>query len=194
MRLRPATPEEAEARIQRKVELHQRYASPNRTAIAAVAGELRLPIASHDDRTLEDVERAAEAGVSISEFPVTLEAAEEATRLGLRVLMGGPNLVLGRSHSGNASASEVAEKGWLDGLTSDYVPASMLHGAFLLAQNRGFSLPEAIAMVTSAPAEMVGLKDRGKIEVGLRADLARVRCVAGIPRVISVWRSGTRVV
>jgi alpha-D-ribose 1-methylphosphonate 5-triphosphate diphosphatase len=48
-------------------------------------------------------------------------------------------------------------------------------------------------MVTSAPARMVNLRDRGSIEIGLRADLVRVRPVGGIPRVISVWREGLRV-
>lgn len=182
-----------ELQLRMKLEFHHRYAGPNRKAIASIAREYGLPLASHDDRTVADIEHGAAAGVSISEFPVTLEAAEAASAKGMDVLMGGPNLVLGRSHSGNASASDVAGRGWLDALTSDYVPSSMLQGAFLLAECCGRSLPEAIAMVTSAPARMVHLNDRGAIEVGLRADLVRVRPVGGIPRVVSVWREGQRV-
>jgi alpha-D-ribose 1-methylphosphonate 5-triphosphate diphosphatase len=189
----PKTSAELDARLNQKIEFHQRYATPNRDAIAADARELGLPLASHDDRTVDDVSRAAAAGVSISEFPVTLEAAEAARKHRLSVLMGGPNLVLGGSHSGNAAASDVAKHGWLDGLTSDYVPASLLHGAFLLSQEHGFPLEEALAMVTSAPAAMVGLKDRGAIEPGLRADLVRVRCAGDVPRVVCVWRGGERV-
>jgi alpha-D-ribose 1-methylphosphonate 5-triphosphate diphosphatase len=184
---------EAEARLSVKLAAHHRYAGPNRAAIASMARDLGLPLASHDDRTAREVKEGAAAGVSICEFPVTLEAAGTARALGLSVLMGGPNLVLGRSHSGNAAASDVAARGWLDGLTSDYVPSSMLQGAFLMAEREHRGLPEAIAMVTSAPARMARLDDRGSIEAGMRADFIRVRSIGGIPRVISVWREGTRV-
>ena len=90
-------------------------------------------------------------------------------------------------------SARLAARGWLDGLTSDYVPSSMLQGAFLMAERERRGLPEAIAMVTSAPARMARLDDRGSIETGLRADFIRVRSIGGIPRVISVWREGTRV-
>jgi alpha-D-ribose 1-methylphosphonate 5-triphosphate diphosphatase len=120
--------EDAEMRLKTKLEFHHRYAGPNRRAIASIARERGLPVASHDDRTVQEVENSAAAGVSICEFPVTLEAAQAARAKGLDVLMGGPNLVLGRSHSGNAAAADVAVRGWLDGLTSDYVPSSMLQG------------------------------------------------------------------
>ena len=188
------TPEQMDETLRVRWETRDRCAQPNREAISAVARELQLPLASHDDRTTDEVKERAALGVSISEFPVTLEAAETARECGLRVLMGSPNLVLGGSHSGNVAVADVAARGWLDGLSSDYVPVSMLHGAFLLAEKQGIPLPEAVAMVTSAPAAMVNLADRGAIECGLRADLVRVRVTRDIPRAISVWRAGSRVV
>jgi len=188
-----STEEEADKRLRRKLELREQYAEPNRERLAAIAMERGLPLASHDDRTEQEVTRAASLGVTISEFPVTLEAAAAAKRHRMSVVMGGPNLVLGRSHSGNAAASDVANSGWLDCLSSDYVPASMLHGAFLLAQEHGFSLPGAIATVTSRPAAIAGLADRGSLQEGLRADLARVRCVNEAPQPVALWRRGTRV-
>jgi len=48
--------------------------------------------------------------------------------------------------------------------------------------------------VTSEPARMAGLTDRGAVECGLRADFVRVHLVGGVPRVISVWSEGQRVV
>ena len=93
-----------------------------------------LPVASHDDTTLEHVEEAASAGIVISEFPTTMQAARAAREAGLVILMGAPNMVLGRSHSGNVSALELARVGLLDVLSSDDVPNSLLHGAFLLHQ------------------------------------------------------------
>ena len=40
--------------------------------------------------------------------------------------MGAPNIVRGGSHSGNVAASELAQLGLLDILSSDYYPASLL--------------------------------------------------------------------
>ncbi|MNT66700.1 Alpha-D-ribose 1-methylphosphonate 5-triphosphate diphosphatase [compost metagenome] len=54
-------------------------------------------------------------------------------------------------------------------------------------------LPKAIAMVSATPARTVGLDDRGRIAVGLRADISRVHRQEGIPVVRSVWREGRRV-
>ena len=190
----PLTPEDIEARLRQRLEFRELYAEANRERLARTIGERGLPLASHDDRTAAEVERGASLGVSITEFPVTLEAARAAKQCGMTVAMGAPNLVLGGSHSGNAAASEVAVNGWLDGLTSDYVPASMLQAAFLLNEQHGFTLPAAIDTVTARPAKMVGLDDRGSLTPGLRADVVRVRRTGELPQVISVWRGGARVV
>jgi alpha-D-ribose 1-methylphosphonate 5-triphosphate diphosphatase len=93
----------------------------------------------------------------------------------MSVLMGAPNIVRGKSHSGNIAARDLAERGVLDVLSSDYVPLSLLYAPFLLADEvESISLPKAIAMVTATPARTVSLNDRGRIATGLRADLVRV--------------------
>lgn len=152
-----------------------------------------VPLASHDDTTVTHVTEGVEDGVSISEFPTTMVAAHAARRHGLGIIMGAPNMVRGGSHSGNVSAAELARAGLLDALSSDYVPASLLHAAFLL-QSEGFSLPKAIATVSHNPAQMVGLTDRGEIAPGLRADFLRVRVVKGIPVVMQAWKAGKQIV
>jgi len=74
------------------------------------------------------------------------------------------------------------------------VPASLLHGAFKLAEDvEAISLPQSLALVTRRPAETVGLSDRGEIAQGKRADLLRVRWRGGVPVVRGVWREGKRV-
>ena len=112
----------------------------------------------------------------------------------MATVMGAPNVVRGGSHSGNASARELAEAGQLDILSSDYVPGALLMAAFRLAdaQNVG-GLPGAIRLVTKAPAEATGLHDRGEIAIGKRADLLRVALHDGEPVVRAVWREGRRV-
>ncbi len=153
-----------------------------------------ISLASHDDTTVDHVEEAREAGVSIAEFPTTIEAARTAHRHGIKVMMGGPNIVRGQSHSGNISARELAVADLLDIISSDYVPGSLLHAPFLLAELiDGIDLPAAIRTVTKNPSESVGLDDRGEITPGRRADLIRVHPSPHHPIVRGVWRQGLRV-
>ncbi|MEO1105118.1 MAG: alpha-D-ribose 1-methylphosphonate 5-triphosphate diphosphatase [Pseudomonadota bacterium] len=172
-----------------------KWSDRNRRALAGLGKSRGAVIASHDDATTEHVAEAVRDGVTLAEFPTTVEAADASRAAGMKVLMGGPNLVRGGSHSGNVSAGELADRGALDILSSDYVPFSMLQGAFALSDREDWSLPAAVVTVTAAPAGAVGLTDRGRIEEGARADLVRVRRTApgDVPIVLGVWREGRRV-
>ena len=163
-----------------------------RSRILDICRKRGLPVASHDDTVPEHVRVAADEGVSISEFPTTLEAAREAHRLGLAVVAGGPNVVRNGSHSGNVSARELAREGLLDVLSSDYVPRSLVHAAFLLNSEEDIPLPESVAMVSANPARVLGMGDRGLLGPGKRADLVRVRMVDDQPVIMNVWRGGRR--
>ncbi|MDV3252717.1 alpha-D-ribose 1-methylphosphonate 5-triphosphate diphosphatase [Devosia sp. BK] len=173
---------------------HEQHSAKNRTAIVSLAQKLGLALASHDDATIAQVEEAAENGIAIAEFPTTLEAAAAAKDAGIAVLMGAPNVVRGRSHSGNISASDLVAAGLLDILSSDYVPFALLQAVFLLPQRiDDIGLPEAVALVTRNPAAAAGLVDRGEIAIGKRADLVRVSGQGRIPAVRGVWKQGVRV-
>jgi alpha-D-ribose 1-methylphosphonate 5-triphosphate diphosphatase len=187
------TDAQLDALVERRLEERGRYAEEHRAAITALCRKHGLPVASHDDATVAHVDEAMQAGAAIAEFPTTLEAARAAHEYGLAVLAGAPNLVRGQSHSGNVPAAELAARGWLDVLSSDYVPASVLHGAFLLHVRHGLSLPGAIATVSVTPARRVGLEDRGAVAVGQRADLVRVRRADDVVVVRGVWSQGERV-
>ncbi len=170
------------------------YADRNRNGIVDLARQAGIVLASHDDATPAHVEEALAAGVNIAEFPTTAEAAGAARAAGLKILMGAPNVVRGRSHSGNISANDLARDGQLDILSSDYVPFSLLQAAFDLPNVvDGISLPEAVATVSKKPAEAVGLNDRGEIALGKRADFVRVSWTGDVPVVRSVWRAGKRI-
>jgi alpha-D-ribose 1-methylphosphonate 5-triphosphate diphosphatase len=174
--------------------MQEQHAVPSRRHFVAYARQRGIPLASHDDTRLEHVEQASAEGVAISEFPTRLEAAEAARARGMSIVMGAPNVVRGGSHSGNVAAVELARRGLLDSLSSDYVPASLLMAAFRLVRDAGFSIPQALATVSLNPARAAGLEDRGAIAPGLRADLVQVRMVAEQPLVRAVWREGRRVV
>ncbi|MCL6706031.1 alpha-D-ribose 1-methylphosphonate 5-triphosphate diphosphatase [Pseudomonas sp. R2.Fl] len=180
--------------VARRLEASAKYAAPHRDVLAKACAERGITIASHDDATIAHVDEAVGYGVRLAEFPTSFEAAEASHQAGMSVLMGAPNIVRGKSHSGNIAARDLATRGVLDVLSSDYVPLSLLHAPFVLADEfDDISLPQALAMVTSTPARTVGLGDRGRITPGLRADLVRVRRDAGVPVVRSVWREGERV-
>ncbi|MGR3436082.1 MAG: alpha-D-ribose 1-methylphosphonate 5-triphosphate diphosphatase [Shimia sp.] len=157
----------------------------------AEARRLGAVLASHDDTTAAQVEVSAAHGVALAEFPTTREAAAACRDAGIPVMMGAPNVIRGGSHSGNVSAAELAEAGLLDILSSDYVPAALLLAAHHLAALWD-DLPRAVATVTSAPAAAAGLADRGRLEVGMRADLIRIALDGPTPLVQEVWSIGRR--
>ena len=177
---------------QRKAD-QQAYSLPHRVEIVRECQARGLPMASHDDTLLGDIAQAVKEGVAMSEFPTTLEAAQAARAAGMAIVMGGPNMVKGASHSGNVSAAELAQCDLLDIFSSDYVPSSLLLATFMLGALEGWTLPKAVRTVTRNPARSIGLQDRGDVAVGQRADLLRVRMNrAAMPMVIQTWYGGER--
>jgi alpha-D-ribose 1-methylphosphonate 5-triphosphate diphosphatase len=188
------TEEELSVFIAQREEDQRNHSARNRAAVVSFARERGLALASHDDATPGHVEEAVVDGMSIAEFPTTIEAARASHASGLAVLMGAPNVVRGMSHSGNVSARELGARGVLDILSSDYVPGSLLYGALLLEQSaETINLPQAIATVTRNPAKSVGLHDRGEIAEGLRADLVRYHATKKAPIIRDVWRGSKKV-
>ncbi|HLZ06912.1 MAG TPA: alpha-D-ribose 1-methylphosphonate 5-triphosphate diphosphatase [Bradyrhizobium sp.] len=188
------TDAELDVLFKRRFDYQKAYAAKNMREIVALAHQYRIPLASHDDTTEENVTDAIRDRVSVAEFPTTMEAARGLHQAGIDILMGAPNVVRGGSHSGNIAAIDLAREGLLDILSSDYVPSSLLTGALQLSkQVPAIDLAAAVCTVTKTPAEAVGLNDRGEIAVGKRADLIRVHVARDIPVVRSFWREGSRV-
>lgn len=182
--------------VERRKKQSETYADKHRAHLATICHGRGIALASHDDATLEHVEESRGFGVAVAEFPTSMIAAEASHKAGMGVLMGAPNIVRGRSHSGNIPARALAEAGVLDILSSDYVPFSLIHAPFVLADEvASVSLAEAVAMVSANPAREVGMNDRGSLRPGLRADLSRVRHNPGdVPVVRMVMRQGVRVI
>jgi alpha-D-ribose 1-methylphosphonate 5-triphosphate diphosphatase len=160
--------------------------------LALVASEAGAVLVSHDDDSDESVSEALSLGVSMCEFPVNLVAAELAHGAGIGVVMGAPNARRGGSHMSNLSAREALGAGVLDALASDYHPPSLLAALYALAGSGACSWSEAAALVTSAPARLAGLADRGSIAPGMRADLVAVE-PNPFPLVVSTWVAGSPV-
>lgn len=180
--------------MEKRLALFEANHARHRAALLRLARSRGIAVASHDDATPEHVRESIADGVAIAEFPTSAEAASASHAAGIAVLMGAPNVVRGGSHSGNVAAEAMAREGVLDILSSDYVPAALLMGAFELARRiEGYGLAAAVRTVTLHPARAVGLHDRGQIAAGLRADLVRVCMANDLPVVREVYRGGRRV-
>jgi alpha-D-ribose 1-methylphosphonate 5-triphosphate diphosphatase len=184
-----------DATIERRIgELQAQRAklrAPNRQALLQRVRGRNIALASHDDRTEEEIAENEADGIRVSEFPVTMQAARAAKAANMDVIAGAPNIVRGGSHSGNVAAADLLASEAVDAFASDYVPNSLIEAAFLCADRIG--LPRAIALVSEQPARLAGLTDRGRIAPGQRADLVRVRLHDTLPVVRQVWRAGERV-
>ncbi len=130
-----------------------------------------IAMGSHDDSTAEGRGVWAARGVTVAEFPETLEAAEAAATQGGIVVMGSPNVVRGGSHNLNVSAVDLIAMGYCDALASDYHYPSARRAALMLWQNGMRDLAGAWALVSAGPAAVLGLKDRGVLAPGMRADI-----------------------
>ena len=157
----------------------------------AHAGTIRLM--GHDPTSSVEIDAAVDRSVSIAEFPTTVEAARRARERGMRTVSGAPNVVRGGSHSGNVSASELVAMRLCDGLSSDYMPTTLLGAVGVLVADGVCDLPTAVGLVTSGPADTVGLTDRGRLQVGKRGDLVLVAFDERLPTVHLVVAANDRI-
>lgn len=184
-------PAEANGYFERQKALSARVREGHEALAVAAGKRLGAALASHDDTTPEDVIASKGFGCRIGEFPTTAEAARASHEAGIAVIMGAPNYLRGGSHSGNVAASELAQAGVLDILSSDYAPASLLMGAVRMGLEFD-DLPRGIHAATAAPAAAAGLEDRGIIEPGKRADLIRFSIADDLPLMKAAWSRGER--
>ncbi len=106
--------------------------------------------------------RAAAAARAVCD-PVVLSAADVMEQLRTRTLETGPQ--------GLACAA----------IASDGAPTSLAALAFDLADSGAVTLPQAWALISEGPARVLRMTDRGRLELGCRADMtiinARTRLV-----------------
>ena len=186
------TEQDFTAHVADRQDIWSRKGAAHEAAAVAAARRLGATLASHDDTTPDHVAQSAAHGVAFAEFPTTLAAAQACKAAGIAVMAGAPNLIRGGSHSGNVAARDLAEADCLDILSSDYVPAALLTAALTLGEIWG-DLARGVATVTEAPARVAGLKDRGRLEPGLRADVIRVARIGGAAVLRGTWVAGARV-
>ncbi|WP_370227112.1 alpha-D-ribose 1-methylphosphonate 5-triphosphate diphosphatase [Cognatishimia sp.] len=159
--------------------------------LADAMRQLDVPFGSHDDPDPETRRSYHGLGATIAEFPLTRAAAQTARDLGNAIIMGAPNALRGISTSGNVTARELIEAGLCDALVSDYYYPALLHAPFKLAREGVCDLATAWGLVSSGPAQAVGLTDRGTLAPGSRADVVVIRQDdMGRPHVVASFVAG----
>jgi alpha-D-ribose 1-methylphosphonate 5-triphosphate diphosphatase len=144
-----------------------------------------VPMLSHDDASPEERRRFRALGCRVAEFPITIETAQEAAAGGDEIVLGAPNVVRGGSHIGWINAADMIGRGLCSILASDYYyPAQML-AAFRLAADEIVPLAKAWSLISETPARAAGMRDRGVIAPGRRADVILVDASAAWPRIVA---------
>ncbi|MCL2248056.1 MAG: phosphonate metabolism protein PhnM [Oscillospiraceae bacterium] len=160
--------------------------------LASFAREKKIATASHDD-TVENFDVNREIGVSISEFPITMEAAKKAKEYGFSTVVGAPNILRGNSHCGNLSGAHAILEDAADIICSDYYPAAMLSSIFRMHTKQGVPLEQMVNRATLNPAKALGIQDDyGSIEQGKKADIIFVNTRENAPEITDVFVNGNR--
>lgn len=142
--------------------------------LAAAFDRLGVTYGSHDDPDAETREVYRMIGARVAEFPTSIRAAAAARAGDDAILMGAPNVVRGGSQAGNIAAVDLIRRGLCDGLVSDYhIPALPL-AVWKLVDDGILPLCKAWALISTGPARVLGMADRGAVAAGLRADLVVV--------------------
>lgn len=165
---------------------------PDSIAQVAKAGRAaEAPMLSHDDTRAETRSYFRDIGARSAEFPMVLEAAEAARDGGDTIVFGSPNAARGGSHIGSLGAGDMVEAGLCDVLASDYFYPAMLSAVAKLDAEKRADRSTIWSLVSEGPAKSMNLTDRGRIEVGKRADLVLVDWPEGqAPAIQGTWVAG----
>lgn len=159
--------------------------------VAAKGRTAGVPLLSHDDSRAETRRHFHDLGSRVSEFPMTLEAAQAARDAGDLIVFGAPNAMRGGSHVGSLGAGDMVEAGLCDVLASDYAYPAMLAAITRLDGEARAPRHTLWSLVSNGPARAMGLSDRGTIAPGQRADLVLLDWPAKGPAAVrETWVAG----
>jgi len=157
--------------------------------IQALARRLRL--IARAPASADDVDRAVDWGATAIEFPTSIEAARRAHERGMSVVGSAVDVVSAPTTPTAVSPLALIELGLCDTLASTGDESSLVDAVSLLVLHGVCDLRRAVRLVTSSPAELVGLHDRGRLASGLRGDLVLLHPDREHFRVRRAFRAGT---
>ena len=142
--------------------------------MAECLDSLGIPYGSLGDADAETREYYRMLGARIAELPRSRAAAATARAMGDCVLVSAGDLCPSAGIGEAAGTARLVAQGLCDALVSNGAPNGMAKAAWVLANGALKDLPAAWALISSKPAEIIGLADRGTLEHGKRADLVIV--------------------
>lgn len=154
---------------------------------AAVAG---VTCFAHDEKDAEVRRENRALGITVSEFPLTREAAEDAIAAGEPTILGAPNVLRGGSHIGAIDAAPAIAEGLCSVLASDYFYPAQLHAAARLEADGVAPLAEIWPLISGNAVRACGLHDRGTLEAGQRGDVVALARTGEGLSVEAVFRAG----
>lgn len=154
------------------------------------ARQAGLSCLAHDELSAEERAAHRALGVAVSEFPMTRATARAAREAGEAVVLGAPNVLRGGSQNNAVDAGPAMREGLGTVLASDYWYPAPLQAAFVLAERHGMPFAAAWDCVSANPAAAAGLSDRGRLDVGQRADI--IALCPRSRRVQAVWVAGRK--
>lgn len=130
---------------------------------------LGVPYGSRGDPDGETRERHSMIGARIAECPATRRAAAAARAMMSPVILSAWDVLQGRG-----PAAGLLAEGLCDALASGPEPDAPARAVWQMVDRGLAPLPRAWALVSSRPAEILRLPDRGRLDPGMRADVAIV--------------------
>lgn len=158
--------------------------------LAAAARQAGVVMMSHDDMSPDHRDHFHGIGIHVSEFPETEATAKRALDQGGAVVFGAPNVVRGRSHTTAPNATEMIAKGLCTVLASDYYYPALALAPFKLVERLGGDIARYWPLVSTQAARALGLKDRGSLAAGQRADITLIDAGNAVPRVVATIVAG----
>jgi len=145
---------------------------------------------AHDERGPQERRRNRALGVTLSEFPLTLDTARNAVEAGEHVVLGAPNVLRGGSHIGAIDAEPAVRAGLCTVLASDYYYPAQLGAVGRLANSPESDLAKVWPLISTNVAASHGLTDRGAVRDGLLADIVVLKPTRKTPIIEAVFRAG----
>ncbi|MEQ5871417.1 amidohydrolase family protein [Sagittula sp. NFXS13] len=169
-RNRAAMPEPVRTAMDRA--LAQRGEVPRHLCVLADALDRKgIPYGSLGDADGETRDYYTQIGAKLCALPARRAAAALARAVGDPILLSAPEVLGKGARPCPMAARDMLAGGLGDALVSDGRYPALIEAALTLAEEGRLGLPAAWWLVSSRPAEILGLRDRGRIANGLRADL-----------------------
>ena len=149
----------------------------SRLADAAEKSALRL--GSFDDRDGDTRHRLSILGARFAIAPRARSAAAVARASGEAVLAPAATALAPGPIPGRVATCDLIAQGLCNGLVSGGEGSDLATTAFALAASGRLGLAAAWRLISAAPAAAAGLRDRGRLAPGLRADLCVIDAASG---------------